>query len=236
MISSPRLSPQPPLLELGPGIASAGFATLDHRAIILELEGLVTDQPARAVAKRRAEFLAGRWAAREALATLGIEAIPGRNDAGLPLWPAETIGSITHGGDRALSAVARRADARSLGIDAERLMPTASAELCRRICDEAELAPLERALARPGQHALTLAFSAKESLYKCLHPLIGKFMDFHAARVTSVAPRGDGRYLRGELTLELCADWSPEFGRGRRFRAAFVVADDHVETAVVLVP
>jgi enterobactin synthetase component D len=236
MSSSPRLSPRPPLLELGPAIASAGFETLDHRAIILELEGLVADQPARAVAKRRAEFLAGRWAARQALAALGIEAIPGRDEAGLPRWPEEVIGSITHGGDRALSAVARRAEVRSLGIDAERLMPSASPELCRRICDEAELARLERALSRPGHHALTLAFSAKESLYKCLHPLIGKFMDFHAARVTSVTRQGESGYVRGELTLELCVDWSSEFACGRRFRAPFVLADEHVETAVVLGP
>lgn len=234
MSYAPRLTPQPPLLELGSAVVSAGFATDDHPAIIRELEALVGDQPVRAVAKRRAEFLAGRWAAREALARLGIDAIPGRSEAGLPLWPAQATGSITHGGDRALSAVARRADVRSLGIDAERLMLRASAELCRRICDDAELRPLERALSRPPEHVLTLAFSAKESLYKCLYPLVGTFMDFHAARVTSVEPWAEGGLIRGELTLELSVDWSFEFSRGQRFRAAFVVGGDHVESAVVL--
>lgn len=234
MSSSPRLSPQPLLLDLGPAIASAGFATLDHQAVIGELEGRIEGDPSRAVAKRRAEFLAGRWAAHQALAVLGISAIPGRSEEGLPLWPASAIGSITHGADRALSAVARRADVRSLGIDAERLMASASVELCRRICAEAELAELERTLARPRAHVLTLAFSAKESLYKCLHPLIGKFMDFHAARVVEVTRSDRDGARGGELTLELCVDWSPEFLQGRLFRASFVVASGHVESAVVL--
>ncbi len=236
MSSRPRLSPQPPLLNLGPAVASAGFATVDHHQVICELEGRVTGAPARAVAKRRAEFLAGRWAAREALRALGIDAIPGKGDDGLPLWPEQATGSITHGAERALSAVARRADVRSLGIDAERLMRAASAELCSRICDGAELAALERALSLPRHHALTLAFSAKESLYKCLHPLIGKFMDFHAARVAGVTPSGAADALGGELELELSVAWSSEFLQGRRFRAAFAVAAEHVESAVVLRP
>ena len=234
MTGSPRLSPQPLLLDLGAAVASAGFVTLDHQTIIGELEGRVAGAPARAVAKRRAEFLAGRWAAREALAALGIEAIPGQSEDGLPLWPVPATGSITHGADRALSAVARREDVRSLGIDAERLMRGAGPELCSRICEQVELARLERELSLPRHHALTLAFSAKESLYKCLHPLIGRFMDFHAARVATVTHSVAGGVLGGELELELCVDWSPEFPQGRLFRAPFVVASEHVESAVVL--
>lgn len=230
-----RLPPKPPLLSFGPGIASAGFATDDHQLIIGALAGLVTGLPSSAVAKRQAEFLAGRWAAREALARLGVEATPGRDDEGLPLWPPGVRGSITHGAGRALCAVARVGDVRSLGIDAERLMKsTASAELCLRICAEDELSDLERALGRPRHHAVTFAFSAKESLYKCLHPLVGKFMDFHAARVVQAALSDDSGALRGELTLSLAVDWSPELREGRLFRAPFVATDEHVESAVVL--
>jgi len=237
MSGAARLSPQPPLLDLGPYVRSAGFATADAEAVIAALESKVPEAPPRAVAKRRAEYMAGRWAAREALSRLGIDATPGRTESGLPIWPREVSGSITHGAQRALAAVARTAEVRSLGIDAERLMATASAELCARICAEPELVELEQVLRRPRPHALTVAFSAKESLYKCLHPLVGKFMDFHAARVVearSVRARAEGGELVGELTLELSVDWSPELRRGRTFRAEFVCALSHIESAVIL--
>ena len=191
----PALPAQPLLLELGPSVASAGFATRDHQAVIAELMGWVDGAPERAVPKRRAEFLAGRWAARQALAVLGIDATPGRNDDGSPRWPPDTVGSITHGAERALCAVARVADARSLGIDVERLMnATASVELRARICAEDELAILRRSLDHPEHHSVTFAFSAKEGLYKCLHPLVGKFMDFNAARVVAASACAAGDF------------------------------------------
>jgi enterobactin synthetase component D len=231
----PELPAQPLLLDLGPKVASAGFVTRDHDAVISELAGLVAGAPERAVAKRRAEFMAGRWAARQALAALGIDATPARNEDGSPSWPAQTVGSITHGADRALCAVARAQDVRSLGIDAERLMNSkVSVELCARICAKDELALLQRSLEHPQHQSVTFAFSAKESLYKCLHPLIGKFMDFHAARVVSASAGRVGGAARGELELELCVDWSAEFPRGRLFRAQFVASETHVESAVVL--
>jgi enterobactin synthetase component D len=236
MNEAPRLTPQPLLLELGAAIASAGFAIDEPSRVIAELGGLVSGAPARAVDKRRAEFLAGRWAARQALARLGVEATPGRSEGGLPIWPNDVTGSITHGAQRALAAAARTADVRSLGLDSERLMSTASAALCRRICGETELAELERALGRPFPHALTLAFSAKESLYKCLYPLIGEFMDFHAARVVQTQVSEGQGALRGDLTLELAVDWSAEHRQGSLFRARFAVSAEHVESAVILQP
>jgi 4'-phosphopantetheinyl transferase EntD len=231
----PALPAQPLLLDLGPGVATAGFSTSDHQVVIAELAELVEGAPERAVAKRRAEFMAGRWAARQALAALGIDATPGRNEDGSPRWPPNTVGSITHGADRALCAVARDKDVRSLGIDAERLMnDTASVELRARICAEDELSILRRCLDQPEHHGVTFAFSAKESLYKCLHPLIGKFMDFNAARVVSASASPSGELVRGELELELNVDWSAEFPRGRRFVARFLASRAHVESAVLL--
>jgi 4'-phosphopantetheinyl transferase EntD len=229
------LPAQPLLLDLGPSVASAGFSTHDHEAVIAELAELVDGAPERAVAKRRAEFLAGRWAARAALSALGVDATPGRNEDGSPRWPEHTVGSITHGAERALCAVARSSDVRSLGIDAERLMShTASAELRARICAADELTILREALGRPEHHGVTFAFSAKESLYKCLHPLVGRFMDFSAAHVVSVSARTQGELVVGELGLELRVDWSAEFSRGRVLRARFSASQAHVESAVLL--
>lgn len=232
------LTAEPLGLDLGRAVASAGFAVIDHDAIISELSALalpVEGMPERAVAKRRAEFLAGRWAARRALASLGVDAAPGRNEDGSPRWPAQIVGSITHGAERALCAVARSCDVRALGIDAERLMSSAAKdELRARICSIDERAALARGLAAPEHHLVTFAFSAKESLYKCLYPLVGQFMDFSAARVVAVNGQVAGARLVGELTLELSVDWSPEFRRGQLLTARFLASERHVESAVVL--
>jgi enterobactin synthetase component D len=225
-------------LDLGPAVACAGMAVVDHEAIVAELGALrVEGMPVRAVAKRRAEFLAGRWAARTALAALGVDDVPPRNEDGSPRWPAPFSGSITHGAERALCAVARKSDVRSLGIDVERLMgPETKAELVNRICSDDELTALARGIAAPEHHLVSVAFSAKESLYKCLYPLVGRFMDFNAARVVTAAARAEGARLVGELTLRLSVDWSDELQQGRQLQARFVASDRHVESAVLLLP
>ena len=223
-------------LDLGPAVKSAGFALRDYDAVIAELASLAASGlPERAVPKRRAEFLAGRFAAGQALALLGVAGMPGRNDDGSPRWPEPVIGSITHGAGRAICAVAFASELRGLGIDAERLMnESAKDEIFARICSREERALLARSLSSPEHHWVTFAFSAKESLYKCLYPLVGQFMDFSAARVVAAVaePRGSG--VSGELTLELSVDWSSEFVRGRRLGARFIASDDHVESAVLL--
>jgi enterobactin synthetase component D len=232
------LAPTALSLELGPSVLSAGFLIGDHQAVVAELAQLAAPgMPERAVAKRKAEFLAGRLAARRALSSLGIDATPGRNDDGSPSWPRSVVGSITHGAGRALCAVSASSELRSLGIDAEKLMAaTVSQELKQRICSTEERQLLTTAVPAPEHHLVTFAFSAKESLYKCLYPLMGQFMDFSAARVVSASAttteaEGD---LRGALTLELAVDWSAEFQQGRRFQADFFSSREHVETAVLL--
>lgn len=236
MSVSEALTPAALELDLGPAVASAGFAVRDYDAVIASLAGFQAEGlPERAVAKRRAEFLAGRWAARTALGALGFEATPGRRDDGAPSWPAEVVGSITHGAERVHCAVARTAQLRSIGIDAERLMAeSASTELRARICSPAERALLSASIAAPEHHLVTFAFSAKESLYKCLYPLMGRFMDFSAARVVAAEARFEGPRVVGELTLELSVDWSDELGRGLRLPARFAATERHVETAVLL--
>lgn len=229
------LEPAPLLVELGPGVFSAGFRVGDHALVIAELGPLLTapSLSESAVPKRRAEFLAGRYAASRALAALGIHSTPGRDERGRPLWPAGVAGSITHGAGRALSAVAREGEVLGVGIDAERLMGSAARdELLARICDGAERAALA-SLDASEPARVTFAFSAKESLYKCLSPLVGKFMDFDAAHVVEARARVTPRGLEGELVLELSVDWAASLPRGRRFRAPFVASQHHVETGVV---
>lgn len=232
------LASRPPLLALPPGVFAAGFAVEDPARVLAALAGRSFEgMPLGAVDKRRAEFLAGRVAAVEALRALGLDAAPGRNPDGSPRWPDEAVGSISHGGGRALCAVASRSQVRSLGIDTERLLtPDTKPELSRKICSEDELMRLAASLAVSEPHLVSLAFSAKESLYKCLYPLVGRFMGFEAARIVAVhsSPHSEG--LDGELTLELAQEWSSAFRVGRRFAARYLLAQQHVETVVLLAP
>ncbi|HYJ10271.1 MAG TPA: hypothetical protein VEX18_14710, partial [Polyangiaceae bacterium] len=113
---------RPPLVELPGGISAVGFALDDYEAAVQAAAGFgFAGVPERAVLKRRAEFLAGRLAAVQALRALGVVEAPGRRDDGSPSWPAPAVGSISHGAGRALCIAGKRSEFSSLGIDAERV-------------------------------------------------------------------------------------------------------------------
>ena len=146
----------------------------------------------RAVRKRQVEFLAGREAAARALATLAPEHAQVRIGTGAmrePLWPVGIVGSITHAAGYAAAAVARARDCAGVGIDSEHVMARATAdEVATSICRPAELEIIGDSLV-----ALTLVFSAKESLFKCLAPLVREWFDFQDAEIDALEP-STGRF------------------------------------------
>jgi len=128
---------------------------------------------ALAVATRKLQFLAGRVCAREAIRIL-MGAAPaaalGRDSDGCPVWPPGLVGSISHTGRFATAAVARATEASGLGVDVETIMDRdAAAEVAHLVATDAELRVAQSAALDPLA-ALTLVFSAKESLYKALYP------------------------------------------------------------------
>lgn len=139
----------------------------------------------RAVPKRQAEFVAGRWCARLAMQQLDsdpVEIAIGKNRA--PLWPPHLLGSITHTGpigeysSIACCALTLAGACRGIGIDIENLMTEATAaETQSLIIDEQEHALLSQQDAA-WPYLLTLVFSAKESLFKALYPAVGRYFDF----------------------------------------------------------
>lgn len=132
---------------------------------------------AKAVASRRAEFAAGRAAARLALAAIGhpATAIPS-GPRRQPLWPAGISGSITHAAGLA-AAVARSGP--PLGLDIEEDAPI-SPDLWPVICQPDELAALP--IAARGTYVRHV-FSAKEAAYKAQFPLTGQLIGFDAMEV-----------------------------------------------------
>lgn len=148
--------------------------------------------------KRKAEHLAGRIAAYHALQQQGFRTIPAIGATGCPLWPAGLSGSISHSGQRAVAVVAPH----PVGVDSE-------AQFSESLCEE-----LAQSIVTPEEHvllaasglpytlALTLAFSAKESLFKAFSPLALPFPGFASARVTAMDKQ--------HLELRFLAEFSPQ--------------------------
>jgi 4'-phosphopantetheinyl transferase EntD len=138
----------------------------------------------RAIPKRRREFAVGRQLARKLLGELGFEPQPLlRGSDRAPRWPAGVVGAISHDARECVAAVARIGRIRGVGLDVE---PREELEprLWRAICTEGEC---ERALTGsdplPAGLRARAIFSAKESLYKCLHPTFGWPVGFHDVEV-----------------------------------------------------
>ena len=182
---------------------------------------------AHAAPARQREFAAGRACARAGLARLGLDAGALRRGASrAPIWPEGVVGSITHCSDFCAAAVAPRAFARSVGLDAER-QGRVTPRILARITTEGERAALA---ARPAGDAApdrgTHVWTAKEAALKCLAVALGEMPgprevevvlseqgDRFEARVRSTrfaraAPTLRGRHAQ-QGSLVVAATWWP---------------------------
>lgn len=155
---------------------------------------------ASAVERRRREFLCGRACAHAALRAIGLDRGPiavGRGRQ--PEWPAGAVGSISHAGDWSGAVVARAADAWGLGFDIEVLDPPLTPDVERLVLTpaEREVGPRDHPL---GAHRSKIAYSVKESVYKCLFPSTGWRLSFEDVEVevdlgaSCARARVDGRF------------------------------------------
>ncbi|TCB99977.1 4'-phosphopantetheinyl transferase superfamily protein [Micromonospora zingiberis] len=135
----------------------------------------------RVVASRRRDFTAGRVCARRAMAMLGLPpvAVPAGADRS-PIWPPGTVGTITHTRGYCAAAVGRGSEIRAVGMDAEQHREL-SPEVRRLICLPEEEEQADRL--PPGVSWPTVVFSAKETVYKVWHPIVGSWLGFHDALV-----------------------------------------------------
>ncbi|MFF9150054.1 4'-phosphopantetheinyl transferase [Streptomyces sp. NPDC014861] len=155
---------------------------------------------ARAVPGRRREFATTRACARAALARLGE--VPGpipRDPRGAPVWPASTVGSMTHCAGYRAAVVARSDVVRAVGLDAEPNQPIGGGGgALRMITNRQERSHLaELASADPRVCWDRLLFSAKESVYKAWYPLTGGWLGFEDVTVTFDLP---SRSFTADLT------------------------------------
>ncbi len=169
----------------------------------------------RSVAKRRAEYLAGRVCARAALQRLdGREHVPMTHEDRSPVWASGVHGSITHGQGWAAAVVVAQGDCGGVGLDVESVLSDERAErLAGEILTSAELERLDR---RQLALTVTLTFSLKESLFKALYPLTGTRFWFEDAEVLHWSSEGDAR-------LRLLTDLSSTWRAGQDVQGQFQV-------------
>jgi enterobactin synthetase component D / holo-[acyl-carrier protein] synthase len=163
-----------------------------------------------AVAKRKYEFIVGRYCAYRAICQIRPDfdwrAQIGRGPTGAPVWPDGIVGSITHTDGYVAAAAAHRRSVDSIGIDSERIL---SAEVAREvstlIVSESEADRIARTTALDPSKVMSLCFSAKESLFKCLHPLVDRYFDYLDAEIVDVQvePRRFGIQLGVSLSKYL---------------------------------
>jgi len=186
--------------------------------------------PALAQARVRSrvnDILVGRACAQLALRQAGaasshVDVDPIR----APIWPDGWAGSLSHAAGMAWAVVARRSDFASLGVDLEHVLSTDAVESVLSVA----LTPAERrfeAWNDPGDVAwhTTLLFSAKESIFKCLNPLVGEFIDFTDMELSSVGPGA------GHLRFTSLRRLSHLIERGQPMDVCFARVGDLVLTA-----
>ena len=189
-----------------------GLAAAEMYSEPKELAPLPEEEPllARSVAKRRNEFITARFCARQALVDLGMEPVPIlKGDKGEPCWPDGIVGSLTHCEGFRGAAVARRAQVRSVGIDAEPhdVLPAGVLDAISLPVERHELGDMPT-----GVHWDRVLFCAKEATYKAWFPLTHRWLGFEDAHITFAIDSSDSSGQAGTFTSQILIDPEAEFG------------------------
>ena len=179
-----------------------------------------------AIPKRKAEFLAGRLAARTACishCSLSSNTQIAIGPLRAPQWPAGINGSITHcylpsGAGIALAACGPCN--KLIGIDAEVIFSSQLvAETAEQFVDETERALIQSAQITVDYHvAMTAVFSAKESFFKAVAPVLGFYFDFDAIKLIKIEEQ--------QLSFEIVDFLSEPFHAGIAIDIDFMVIDN----------
>lgn len=140
-------------------------------------------------AARRATFVAGRVALREAMSQLADVPMAGntpvlRTHRGAPLLPPQITGSVTHKRTLAMAAVApRQGSLQHVGLDLEQ-RPTAAdrqrPSVARKILTAREFASLEQLAPESleQRERVLVYFALKEAVYKAIDPFVERYVRF----------------------------------------------------------
>jgi 4'-phosphopantetheinyl transferase EntD len=154
-----------------PGFHAVGALADEHLAIPAADRAHVD----RAVPRRRAEFIAGRWCAHQALRAISMPAaaLPtGR--LGAPCWPVGAVGSITHDAGYCVAVAGPAASVTGIGIDwCDDTRLAGLSELAEQVVADAERGAFAQA-SSAARHLQRL-FCAKEAVVKACSASVGQF-------------------------------------------------------------
>lgn len=176
---------------------------------------------ADSVTKRKVEHLAGRIAASYAIKSLtGHSQVIDIGLHGEPLWPKGIRGSISHNCCCAI-AIAMIDNATRVGVDIETIIDESEAkQIWPVIVDHDEK---RRLSGWPFALAVTLVFSAKESLYKALCDDAKQGINFFSSQIIEIT--------HNTLTLELKDDLAGRV-KGERLMLYWLQQDTQVITLI----
>ncbi|NRN27836.1 4'-phosphopantetheinyl transferase family protein [Photorhabdus heterorhabditis] len=185
-------------------------------------------QLAKAVNKRRAEYLAARYCARQLLAQLGqpeFNLISGNDRA--PIWPQGICGSVSHSAHSVIVLAAPQTNNRLIGVDIETIVNHQNMnEMIKMVLNDKEILFLNHCHLSPEQ-VFTLAFSVKESLFKALYPHVKRFFGFEAAEIIALSLENNEIILRLQETL------TNNYPVGTIFRGQFIIYPQEILTLIV---
>nr|WP_246395030.1 4'-phosphopantetheinyl transferase superfamily protein [Microbulbifer rhizosphaerae] len=180
-------------------------------------------------AGRKSEFLAGRIAAKTGFSRLVGErpdfssVLSSSVKNRCPQWKPGFVGSISHTSDRAFCAVGSKRGLRYVGVDMEDWIGNeVIRNIERKIIDRHERTVMEESGAA-YEKVFTAVFSAKESLFKALYPLVGRYFGFEIAKVTSVDLGRGILMLQLEEGLHHCFPRGMELAAEVYFQAGYVI-------------
>ncbi|WP_405165822.1 4'-phosphopantetheinyl transferase superfamily protein [Nocardia sp. NBC_01499] len=188
---------------------------------------------AKAVEKRRRDFIGARHCARLALAELGEPPVAiGKGERGAPIWPRGIVGSLTHCDGYRAAALAHKMRFRSIGIDAE-----PHAALPEGVLDSVTLPP-EREWLKTNDSALhldRLVFCAKEATFKAWWPLTARWLGFEEAHITFEIQDSSGDSGQGTFHSELLVPGQTNDGGVPllSFDGRWLITDGFILTAIV---
>lgn len=151
---------------------------------------------------RRRDFIAGRKAAHDALAQVGIfDAVVPSGPKNEPVWPPGTVGSISHAGGLAIAAAARSEVLTAIGVDME-LSGAVTSDVWPDIFQESEMAFVQAQPEERRRQLATAIFCLKEAFYKYQYPQTRQWLEFEDLEVLMDAGTHQSR-LRPRLPITI---------------------------------
>ena len=168
--------------------------------------------------KRSQEFSSGRYAAHVAQKAIGFKPMEILCEGRMPIWPRGQVGAITHGAKYAGAIVS--SELKGVGLDFERIGRIQS-KLYEKLFTGFEKNWLSQ---QTREEASTIMFSAKESVYKSIYPILNRYVGFQEVEINL-------DWASSTFAVRYRADDMSEISKSET-RGLWSISEDYVLTIV----